>query len=146
MNFQLNDLVDRQRIVAIDATPVPAPPDSPHPGEHLFVNCHYDISQADRPAHELLDEARADVLQIVRRLATDNHIDRFVSAVVTVYGHFLIPGAARPARRRIYRVNVLRKDLPANGTPMTPEFFSQVRAAESSELDDVAELLHESAT
>lgn len=146
MDFQLNDLVDRQRIVAIDATPVPAPPGASHPGEHLFVNCHYDVSQAARPPHELLDVARADALQVIGRLAAAPNIHGYVSAVVTVYGHFPVAGAARPARRRIYRVNVLCKDLPANGALMTADFFSRVQAAESSELDDVAELLHETAT
>ena len=55
-------------------------------------------------------------------------------------------GAARPARRRIYRVNILCKELPVSGALVTPDFFAHVQAVESSELDDVAELLHETAT
>jgi hypothetical protein len=43
-------------------------------------------------------------------------------------------------------LNILCNKLPVNGTAVTPEFFSQVEAVESSELDDVAELLHEAAT
>jgi hypothetical protein len=146
MDFQLSNLVDHKRIVAIDATPVPAPPDSPQPGDHLFVNCHYDASQATRPRHELLDEARADALQIVGRLAGVPNIQRYPSVVMTVYGHFPVAGASRPARRRIYRVNVLGKDLPRNGAPLTPSYFSQVHAVESSELDDLSQLLHETST
>ncbi|HUE73779.1 MAG TPA: hypothetical protein VMP01_23065 [Pirellulaceae bacterium] len=137
MNVQLDDLVDRKRIVAIDATPIPAPPNSPHPGEHLFVNCHYDVSQAKRPLHELASDARGDALQIVRRLGANPIVQAYVSAVVTVYGHFPVHGAARPARRRIYRVGVLAKDLPANGTLLGPDFFSRFGVDESSELDDI---------
>jgi hypothetical protein len=143
MDFQLSNLVDHKRIIAIDAAPVPAPPNSTHPGEHLFVNCHYDTGQATRPPHELLDEARADALQIVGRLATVPNIQRYPSLVVTVYGHFPVAGAQRPARRRVYRVNVLSKDLPTHGAPLKHDFLSQAGAIESSELDDVAELLHE---
>lgn len=146
MDFQLDDLIDHDRIVAIDAAPIPAPPASSHPGEHLFVNCHYDVSQATRPPHELLDFARADARKIVERLAANRGISRYVSAIITVYGHFPCAGAVRPARRRIYRVDVLGKDFPSNGSPITSNFFAQVQAAESSELDDVAELLHEAAT
>lgn len=146
MHLELGNLVDHQRIVAIDATPVPAPPNSEYPGEHLLVNCHYAADHASRPPHELLEEARADALQIVSRLASTPNIHDYVSAVVTVYGHFSVAGAPRPARRRIYRVNVLCKDLPASGAPVTPDYFAQMQAVESSELDDVAELLHAAAT
>jgi hypothetical protein len=146
VDLKFENLVDHKRIVAIDATPIPAPPGSEYPGEHLFVNCHYAPSPATGPPHELLDAARADVLQIVSRLTSVPSIHDFVSAVVTVYGHFPVAGAARPARRRIYRLNILCNKLPVNGTAVTPEFFSQVEAVESSELDDVAELLHEAAT
>lgn len=146
MDFQLDDLIDHDRIVAIDAAPIPAPPASSHPGEHLFVNCHYDVSQATRPPHELLETVRADALQIAGRLAGDHSIARYVSAIITVYGHFPCAGAVRPARQRIYRVEVFGKNFPTNGSPITSDFFAQVQAAESSELDDVAELLHAAAT
>lgn len=142
MTYQFDDLVDRERIVAIDSAPIPAPPASSRPGEHLFVNCHYAARQADHSPQELLDLARSDALQIVGRLAATGGIGRFVSAIVTVYGHFPVAGAERPARRRIYRVGILPKDLPRNGATLTPHYFAQVHAEESSELDDVAELLH----
>ncbi len=146
MDWKLDNLVDQRRIVAIDVTPLPAPPGSEYPGEHLFVNCHYGASDATRPPHELLNEARADVLQIFSRLASVPSIHDYVSVVVTAYGHFPAPGAARPARRRIYRVNILCQYLASDGAAITPDFFSHVRAVESSELDDVAELLHQTAT
>jgi hypothetical protein len=143
---KLDNLVDRRRIVAIDATPVPAPPGSDHPGEHLLVNCHYAADHATRSPHELLDEARADALQIVSRVASIPNIHDYVSVVVTIYGHFPVSGAARPARRRVYRVNFLCKELPSDGTFVAPQFFAQVQAVESSELDEVAGLLHATAT
>ena len=144
MKTTLADLVDQKRIVAIDATPIPAPPNSSHPGDHLFVNCHYDVGMANIPHQELLEEARGDALEIVRILAAQPRID-VVSVVVTVYGHFPSPGAPRLARRRIYRANVLYRDLPIEASLVTADFFSRVAAAESSELDDLAELLHQTA-
>src|SRR5689334_21682118 len=88
MDFRLDDLIDHKRIVAIDATPVPAPPHSRYPGLHLLVNCHYDVAMADKAAPDLLEIARADALDVMRRLAADPNAANHVSVVVTVYGHF----------------------------------------------------------
>jgi hypothetical protein len=146
VNSSLSNLVDHKRIVAVDATPVRAPRNSRHPGEHLLVNCHYDVSMARATPSELLSQARADVLEITRRLAAESHLQDLVSLVVTVYGHFPIPEAARPARCRVYRTNILYRDLPTDASLVTSDFFSRLNAHESSELDDVAELLIQPAT
>jgi hypothetical protein len=145
MDFGLDDLIDHERIIALDATPVPAPPHSRYPGLHLLVNCHYDVAMAQRTPAELLDLARYDALQAMRRLAADPKTAKYVSVVVTIYGHFPCPGAVRPARRRMYRLNILTEELIASGAAMTPAGLSAMHADESSELDDVAELLHQTA-
>jgi hypothetical protein len=143
MNVALQTLVDHQRIVAIDGAPVPAPPHAKLQGNHLFVNCHYDISFSTSPASNLLAAARGDALAILKRLVGSAEIAETVSVVVTIYGHFPFPGATRPARRRIYRVNLLCKDLPQIEARVTPDLLVLSHADESSELDEVAELIHQ---
>jgi hypothetical protein len=145
MDFGLEDLVDHERIIALDATPVPAPPHSRYPGLHLLVNCHYDEALAQKLPAELLDMARDDALQALRRLAADPKTSQYVSVVVTIYGHFPCQGAVRPARRRIYRLNILTEELLASGAAMTLTSLAATRADESSELEFIAELLHEAA-
>jgi hypothetical protein len=145
MDFELDDLVDHARIVALDATPVPAPSQSRYPGMHLLVNCHYDVAMAEKTPAELLDFARQDALHAMRRLAGHPETAKYQSVMVTVYGHFPCPGAVRPARRRIYRLNILTEELLAGNAAMTPTSLTAMRADESSELDDVAELLHQAA-
>lgn len=143
MDESLSNLVDQRRIVAIDAGIFPEPPGSPSPGDHLLVNCHYDVSMAGIPPQEMLVEARSDALKIVRCLAAQHRCADIISIVVTVYAHIPVAGAARPARRRVYRVNVFSRDIPSNPLSVTEDFFSRVAAFESSELNDVAELLHQ---
>ncbi len=145
MDYRLDDLVDQQRIVAVDATPVPAPPNSRYPGEHLLVNCHYGVEMAQKAPGALLDVARADAVEVMRRLAADPQTANYVSAVVTIYGHFPCPGAGRPARRRIYRLNILTRELLASGAELKADGLPGMHAEESSELEDIAELLHEAA-
>jgi len=141
-DIHFNDLVDHNRIVAIDAALVPAGPTWPHAGDYLFVNCHYKVGHTNLPPHELLEEARADALAIVQRLKSP-HIKDYVVLTVTVYGHIEVPGAARPARRRIYRISVQCKDLPENTRDLAADELARILGEESSELDDVAELLHQ---
>jgi hypothetical protein len=142
MDDSLASLVDQTRIVAIDATVVPAPPQAALPGEYLFVNCHYNVSLANAPRTDLFDSARSDSLEICRRLAADQCIDRCVAAVVTIYGHFPVDGAARPARRRIYRVTVRSQDLRSNRLNSST-FLSDSHAEESSELVEIVDLIHQ---
>jgi hypothetical protein len=145
MEFKLDNLVDHKRIVAIDTTPVPAPPNSRYPGLHLLVNCHYDVAMADKAPADLLDAAREDALHVMRRLAADPKTASYASVVVTIYGHFPCVGAERPARRRIYRLNILSKELLTSGTTITPTSLAVMQADESSELEAIDELLHEAA-
>jgi hypothetical protein len=145
MDFGLDELVDHKRIVAMDATPVPAPPHSLYPGLHLLVNCHYDVALAEKAPAYLLENAREDALQVVRRLAADSEVSKYVSVLVTIYGHFPCPGAERPARRRIYRLNILTEELLAVGVAITSTSLSATHADESSELAPIAELLHAAA-
>jgi hypothetical protein len=144
MSDHLANLVDQQRIVAIDAAPIPLSTNVAVPGDYLFVNCHYHASLAVLPRTELLELARVDALEICRRLATDQRMNNCVASIVTIYGHFPVPNGTRPARRRIYRVTVLSPEIRSNRV-MSPSFLSDVHAEESSELDDVAELLHDTA-
>lgn len=141
----LSNLVDHGRIVAIDEAAVPAPPNSSYPGEHWFVNCHYHPSMSALAAAEMLYEARNDALVMLRQLADRPKVREFVSIVITVYCHIPVAGAARPARRRAYRTHVLCRDLPHGASQLTCESFQQLRADEDSELDGVAELLHQPA-
>jgi hypothetical protein len=145
VDFGFSGRGDRNRVIGVDATPVPAPPTSRYPGEHLCVNCHYDIGMAGLPPAKRLEQARDDAAAIVRQLSARPEIRNYVAILVTVYGHFPAPGAARPPRRRIYRVSILTNDIPAYSSLITPEFFALHRADESSELDDVAELLQHAA-
>ena len=138
----LRGMADQKRITEIDVTPVPAPPTSSHPGEHLFANCHYNACMTVLPRQELLDLARADSVTILRRLATQQRTQNIVSFVVTVYGHFPIPGASRPARRRIYRVNVPCEALPADASLITLTFLNRPGAVQSFELDELEETLN----
>ena len=124
------------------ARPMPAPPSSVDSGEYLYVNCHYSVPHSVRPLQELSDSAHTDALSIAGRLATTPGIQRYLGAVITVYCHIPVIGAARPARRRAYRLSVRCKDLPTTGAPLTPELFERVCAVESAELEDIAELLH----
>ncbi|HEY2411237.1 MAG TPA: hypothetical protein VGI40_03295 [Pirellulaceae bacterium] len=145
MDIRLDDLVDHKRIVALDATPVPAPAHSPYPGLHLLVNCHYDIAMAEKAAADLLELGREDALHVLSRLAAGSSAAKYVSVVVTIYGHFPCQGADRPARMRIYRLNVLTEELLAAGTPITSTGLTEMHADESSELETVSELLHAAA-
>jgi hypothetical protein len=145
MDIRLENLVDKKRIMAIDATPVPAPPNSHYPGLHLLVNCHYDVVMAEKPPADLLDVAREDALHVMRRLAADPATTNYASVIVTIYGHFPCAGAERPARRRIYRLNILTKELVASGVAMMPISLAEMHADESSELEAIDELLHEAA-
>jgi hypothetical protein len=143
MNDHYASLVDTRRIVAVDSDMVPFPA-GPLQREYLLVNCHYDTSLATAPGVQLLDWARSDAFEICRRLTADPRLHQCAAAVVTVYGHFPVSGAARPARRRIYRVTVPAQDLRTDRA-ISPSFLADIQAEESSELDDVAELLHQTA-
>jgi hypothetical protein len=146
MNGELSGMVDGKRIVAMDGLPVPAVPNSSYPGDHFFANCLYAESMATKALPLLFEEAREDALEMLRRVTTLPAARDCVSAVVTVYGQFPVPGAARAARRRIYRLGVLRKDWPPNGSQITRAYVSHLSTAEeSSELEDIAELLHQTA-
>jgi len=142
----LSNLADQARIAAIDEAAVPAPPNSPYPGEHWFVNCHYHPSMSANAPQQLLHEAREDAQTILRQLADRPAIRNFISVVITVYSHIPVAGATRPARRRAYRVHVLCSELPTSGAQLTCELFQQLRVDEESELDEVAELLHQTAS
>jgi hypothetical protein len=145
MDVGLDDLVDQKRIVAIDATPVPAPPQSAYPGVHLLVNCHYDVALAEKAPALLLESAREDALQVMRRLAAEPKAAKYVSIMVTIYGHFPCANADRPARRRIYRLNILAEELFTSRSGVTQSNLATMRADESSELDEISELLHAAA-
>jgi len=146
MDLGLHSLIDGRRIVEIDAAPIPAPPNSRHPGEHLYVNCHYDVGMAKIPLAELFQVARSDAFEVIRRLAANPAVHDFVSVVVRIQGHFPYPGAKRPARRRIYEVSILCTELPPSGVPFTPDSLTHMRAFESTQLDDIAQLIHQPAT
>jgi hypothetical protein len=145
MDLGLNDLIDGKRILQIDADSLPTPPQSRYPGEHLYVNCHYDVGMATMPLADLYDVARSDALEIVRRLAANPAVRGFVSVVVRVQGHFPFPELKRPARRRIYEVSILTSKLPASSVSLTSESLGKIEAVESSQLDDIAELFHQAA-
>jgi hypothetical protein len=142
----LSSLVSPGRIAAIDEAAVPAPPSSAYPGEHWFVNCHYDPSMSALAPALLLHDARDDALAILRRLVDRPGIRDFISVVITVYTHIPVTGASRPARRRAYRTHVLSSELPDSGSLLTSELFQRLRVDEDSELDDIAELLHQTAS
>jgi hypothetical protein len=146
MSGELSGMVDGKRIVATDGLPVPAAPNSSCPGDHFFANCLYAESMASKARPELLEDAREDALEMLRRVTTLPQARGCVSAVMTVYGQFPVPGAARAARRRIYRLGVLRNDWPSNSSQITRAYVSNLSTAEeSSELEDIAELLHQPA-
>lgn len=143
MELGLDNLIDGKRIVQIDADVIPAPPHARYPGNHLYVNCHYDVSMSTTPLAQMYQLARTDALKIVRQLATNPMVKSSVSIVVRVQGHFPSPGAQRPARRRIYEVSMLSSELPAGAECLTPEHLTQMGALETSQLDDIAELMHQ---
>ena len=94
----------------------------------------------------VLDVARSDALEIVRRLAANRAVRGFVSVVVRIQGHFPFPGMERPARRRIYEVAIFTSKLPRSGGPVTPETLGTLEAFEGSEIEDIAELLRQTVT
>lgn len=145
MNSSLSDLVDELRIVAIDSSVIPAGPTSALPGDLLFVNCHFSVEASAGPLNFLLEEARHDAAQIMRRLVQRGEQNGVAAIVLTCYGHFPVPGAARPARRRVYRLTAHSADLPVDPARITAELFAQAIFEETSELDEVAELLHQNA-
>jgi hypothetical protein len=143
MNFGLDSLVDGKRIVAIDVGPVPFPSHALHPGEHLFANCHYGSSMADVSLADMFHIARNDALEILRRLASTSAIQMYVGLVACIYGHFPVAGAERPARRRIYDIGVLCRNLLRHDGPLTLDSFAGIYAIENSQLTDIAELRHQ---
>jgi hypothetical protein len=146
MELGLDSLIDGKRIVKIDGAPIPAPPHAIHPGEYLYVNCHYDVGMAKIPLNELYQIARSDALEIVRRLGTNSAVRKLVGVVVRIQGHFPCPGAMRPARRRVYEVSILTTKLPPGDPPITEDNLTQMGAFESSQIDDIAELMHQTAS
>ncbi|MEX2173227.1 MAG: hypothetical protein WD872_02625 [Pirellulaceae bacterium] len=98
---------------------------------------------AKPPSTDLYDAARSDGLEIVRRLAEKPAVRKFVSLVVRVIGHFPDPQMQRPARRRIYEVSVLSNNLPTGSRPISRADLKRMGAVEGSQIDDVAELLHQ---
>lgn len=143
MYDKLQKLVDGKRIVAIDATPVPAPPQSRYPGDHLVVNCHYDAQHSSLPAGTLLHLARWDALAIYKAVAGEAGLGELVSVVATIYGHFPVAGASRPARRRIYCIDLLCSDIPADPRQIDSTLLTQVHVDENSQLDEITELMHQ---
>jgi hypothetical protein len=51
----------------------------------------------------------------------------------------------RPARRRIYEVAILTSKLPSSSVAVTPESLCTLEVIEGSEIEDIAELLRETA-
>jgi hypothetical protein len=142
MNYGLEGLVDGDRIAAIDVGVVPYPPHARNPGDHLFANCHYSVAMADTPLADLFHTARSDAINILGRLASTSATQIHVGLVVCVYGHFAVPGAERPVRRRIYDICVLCRDLIHRDGPLTIDNLAELHAIEDSQLTDVAELRH----
>jgi hypothetical protein len=137
MELGLNDLVDSTRIVQIDADSLPSIPHAARQGNHLYVNCHYSVEiSGHMPRTELYETARADVLEIVRRLTTYPAICSFLSINVRVIGHFPYPEMKRPAIRRIYAVSIDTENLPRSAAPITPETLPAMKAFEDSQLND----------
>jgi hypothetical protein len=139
----LSQLVDGVRIIAITEDALPPWPQSTDRREQWWVNCHYHESMSTSAAPQLFHEAKEDALAILRCLAERPSSRQYSCIVVTIYSHIPVVGAARPARRRAYRVTIPACNLPSQASLLTHDLFAQLRTYENSELDEVADLLQQ---
>ncbi len=138
MNERLNELVDRDRIEAISATPVPAPSHSQFPGEHLFVNCLYSASVAGGEPSELVASARSDLARIVRVLVEEDLLAGMRSICVSFFG---CPMPAGPSQR-VYRYSAGSESYPASADAVTSDsLLGAIDCIESSDVNAVTALL-----
>ena len=133
------DLIDPQRILAIEAGAIPSPANGRPPTKHLFVNCAYHAYLDDQDPGELLEAARSDVARIIKRSSECGAFDEFPSICVSILGRFR-SGAAR----RIYRYAVESKSVPLDANVADERALCALPGSlHSSEVDAIELLLNQ---
>ncbi len=133
----LQELVDDVRIEAATATPVPAPPYSKFPGDHLFVNCLYTATVAKCEPNELVLHARSDLLAIVEMLIDKNLLAKTRSLCVSFLGNRTDTG-----NERLYRYSVGSESYPTDSRGLTIDMLLEASdSVESSDVDEISKLL-----
>ncbi len=137
MDEHLQEVVDGVRIDAITVTRVPDPPHSKSPAEHLFVNCLYAATIAQRDPSDLILNARSDLLTIVRLLIEKNLLAETRSLCVTFLGTRTDGG-----NERLYRYSVGSESYPTDSRLLTVAMLLDANDnIESSDIDAMTELL-----
>lgn len=137
MEDHLQELEDGVRFVAVVVCPVPAPPHSEYPGDHLLVNCFYAPAIATSEPTELLLNARADLLVIVRLLIEKHLLAKTRSLCIS-----FLCDRTNAVRERLYRYSLLSDSYPTNSGLLTIDnLLGSNKSIESSEIDAVTELL-----
>jgi hypothetical protein len=138
MNSILQELVDGERIDAVGAGPVPDPPHSKNPGNHLFVNCRYTDSFARKRPEALLAAARSDLVRVVNRLMRTNLLDGMRSLSVTFVGS----ANCMETPQRFYRYSLPSEAFPKMGDEITVEvLLGKGGIIEYSDFDSLVILL-----
>jgi hypothetical protein len=137
MNDHFECLVDGVSIEAIDAVPVPDPPHVQSPGIHLFVNCFYSSTTAEKVPVELLSTARSDLTRIVKIVIRDDLLNGMESLCVSFMGACVHGGK----RQRIYRYAMHRDSYPKDADAVSISWLLGAdRHFQSSDVGSVAHL------
>jgi hypothetical protein len=133
----LSGLVDGKKVLAIEATPVPAPLGVEHPGNHLFVNCLYRADIIELRPEALLAHGRADTIRIIRKLVTSTLLDDAVSICIS----FMVRREAAEYSIRVYRYSILTSELSRDANSIGASLIQSKKAIESSHHDGIVGLL-----
>jgi hypothetical protein len=135
----LSAAIDREKIIAINATVIPSPSHAnAYPGNHLLINCVYQAPVASQDASRVLAVARADTVAILRCLVAENALRGIESVCVT----FIAPTSDYSPRRRLYRYSVLSSAIRTVPESIDDDFLISNRLfLQESEVPDICELL-----
>jgi hypothetical protein len=141
LDGSLTHLIDGKRIMAVEATLVPAPPTAEHQGNHLFVNCLYNSIVVGLPTDFALALARSDTIRILQTLVKDDMLRGTASVCVTFVTMMNLGG-----RRRLFRYSILTPSISANASEIDPSYFSRTKdCIQSSEIDAIERLINKRA-
>lgn len=138
MQNVFHPILDRNRITAIEATPVPSPSGSPYPGNHLFVNVLYTKRVATEEPVALVATARADLVRILQILVAQSLLCEIRSLCVTFIG----PRRSDEFDERLYRYALKAEFFPQIGETITIDsLLDSPGRVETSAFTDVSNVL-----
>jgi len=141
MNSSLSQLADGNRLLSVEATPVPAPSHAEHQGNHLFVNCLYHSSSLNQANPEsVLARAGEDTLAVLRALVANKMFNDIVSVCISFFvdpcTHTNVP------KRRLYRYSIFTSSISPDLTAIDSLLVEGANTAiQSSQIEKIATLL-----